>query len=69
MNAKILGIYAGINDVDNANWQTLVDKLTNQFNKHTTRNLTLKGRAVIANTLVMSIMVQSYHFKYSYQTD
>ena len=56
MNTKILGIYVGINDVDNVNWQTLIDKLTNQFNKHKTRNLTLKGRAIIANTKVMSLL-------------
>ena len=48
MNAKILGIYTGINDVENANWQTLIDKITDQFNKHTVRNLTLKGRAIMA---------------------
>ena len=35
MNAKILGIYAGINDVENANWQTLIDKINYQFKKHT----------------------------------
>ena len=31
MNAKILGIYAGINDVENANWQTLIDKINDQL--------------------------------------
>ena len=56
MNAKILGIYAGINDVENASWQLLIDKINDQLKKHTVRHLTLKGRAVITNTKVMSLL-------------
>ena len=56
MNAKILGIYAGINDVENANWQTLIDKKKFQSKKHTIRNITLKGRAIITYTNVMYLL-------------
>ena len=56
MNAKILGIYAGINDVENANWQTLIDQVSARFKNYTIRNLTLKGSAIITNTKVLSIL-------------
>ena len=56
MNAKILGTYAGINDVENTNWQTLIDKINDQFKKHTIRNLTLKDLAIITNIKVMSLL-------------
>ena len=42
--------------VENANWQTLIDKINYQFKKHTIRNLTLKGRAIITNIKVMSLL-------------
>ena len=56
MNAKILGIYAGINYVGNANWQALINKINDQLKNHTTRNLTLKGHAIITNTKVWSLL-------------
>ena len=54
LNAKILGIYAGIDDVDNANWSTFIDRIAKQIDYITQRELTLIGRSIILNSKILS---------------
>ena len=54
LNAKVLGIYVGVEDIDNANWSTRIDRINKQIQDALNRNLTLKGRAIILNTKIFS---------------
>ena len=56
LNAKILGIYAGISDLEDANWKVLINSISEQIKKNTERNLTLKGSAIILNANILSRM-------------
>ena len=54
LNAKILGIYAGIDDTENANWSTFIARLAKQLDSISQRELTLKGKSIMLNTKIFS---------------
>ena len=54
LNVRILGIYAAINDVTDANWHSWITSIVELIQKHVVRNLTLKGRAVLLNVKILS---------------
>ena len=49
LNVKMLGIYAGNDDVENSNWWTLIDRIAKQLNSIAQRELTcIKGGSGMA---------------------
>jgi len=48
---KILGVYLGNANLDQANWADRVSKLEKRLNLWRTRTLSLKGNSMIINTL------------------
>ena len=54
VNAKILGIYVGINNNDEENWVSLIKGIAQHLKTCVYRNLSLKGRAVILNANILS---------------
>lgn len=48
---KILGIYFGTANVEEANWDSRKTKLENRLNMWKTRTLSLRGKSLIINTL------------------
>ena len=54
LNAKIRSIYAGIDDTENANWSTFIARIAKQLDSISQRALTLKGKAVMINTKILS---------------
>ena len=49
---QILGIFFGNVDTSANNWKPRINKMKVTLNRWKTRNLTLKGKAVIVNSLV-----------------
>ena len=54
VNAKILGIYVGIHNNDEDNWESLIERIAQNLKTCVYRNLSLKGRAVILNANILS---------------
>ena len=54
LNAKILVIYAGIDDTENANWSTFIARIAKQLDSISQPELTLKGKVVMLNTKIFS---------------
>jgi len=44
----------GVSDTDQSNWEQLVDSVSDKLKEMTTRNLTLKGKAVMLNSVILS---------------
>ena len=53
---KILGIYFGFRVKPEDNWIEKINKIKNVLNRWKERNLTLKGKAVIVNSLIGGIL-------------
>ena len=54
VNAKILGIYVGINNNDEDNRESLIERIAKNLKTCVYRDLSLKGRAVILNASILS---------------
>ena len=51
---KALGIIVGAGDLASINWRRIFAKVTGVFDSHCKRNLSVRGRAIICNTLAFS---------------
>ena len=49
-----LGIYAGIDGTESANWSTFIARVAKQLDSISPRELTLKDKAVMLNTKIFS---------------
>ena len=54
LNAKILVIYAGIDDTENANWSTFIARIAKQLDSISQCELTLKGKVVMLKNKIFS---------------
>ena len=51
---KLLGVWVGNNDTSEANWMPVVNKIARILGMWSCRDLTIKGKAIIVNTLALS---------------
>ena len=51
---KVLGVFIGIGDLEEANWRPRITALKNTLNSWRQRHLSYRGRALIINALALS---------------
>ena len=51
---KVLGVFIGIGDLEEANWRPLITAVKNTLNSWRQRHLSYRGRALIINALALS---------------
>ena len=52
--SKMLGCRLGVCDVKKENWELVLEKTQKAFNEHSSRSLSLNGKAVVVNAVIFS---------------